>query len=521
MTARPERELKFIADRDTFKTAGALRLLGEASDTAARPAKSVYFDTEGLDLMRRRITLRMRRMEGRCIIGVKKGMHSDQSHFERNEVEAPSPTPELDLSLLDKETAGELRSVIGEKALAPQFGSDIRRTVKTVRLHGAEIEVAFDSGFLFAGERREPTYEIELELKSGEPIALFELGLSLIDALPLKLGVLSKAERGALLMSGEPPEPVRALRLALKRDMPTEEAIGTLFRSCLNQFLDNLPALERGDSVEAVHQMRVAIRRLRSAYGLVCRLCPSVEFDALRDESRRIGTALGEARDWDVFVESICNGSLPSFVEAPGRDKLVKAAQSRAAAAHEAVTKLANERAAARLVLSLERFIAQRGWRGGAQIDRLAWLSEPVARFAVESLDRLHRKLLQRGKGFDRLTPPERHAVRIVVKHVRYATDFFGALFHPASAAQRYAERAAALQDLLGKRNDATVALRLIKMLNFSADPETAYAAGLAAGWVARGGLGDEPALRKAWRSLRKAEPYWRDGADFRNGQAG
>jgi inorganic triphosphatase YgiF len=519
MTGRPERELKFIADCDTFKTAVALPLLGEASDSAARAVKSVYFDTEGLDLMRRRIALRMRRMEGRCIVGVKKGLHSDQSHFERNEVEAPSPTPELDLSLLDKETAGELRSVIGEKALAPQFGSDIRRTLKTVRLHGAEIEVAFDSGFLFAGERREPTYEIELELKSGEPVALFELGLSLIDALPLKLGVLSKAERGALLISGEPPEPVRALSLALKRDMPTEEAIGTLFRSCLNQFLDNLPALERGDSVEAVHQMRVAIRRLRSAYGLVCRLCPSVEFDTLRDESKRIGTALGEARDWDVFVESIRNGSLPSIVDAPGRDKFVKAAQSRANVAHEAVTKLANERAAARLALSIERFVAQRGWRGGAQNDRLARLSEPVARFAVESLDRLQRKLLQRGKGFDRLTPPERHAVRIAVKHVRYATDFFGALFHPASGAQRYAERAAALQDLLGKRNDATVALRLIKMLNFGADPEIAYAAGLAAGWVARGGLGDEPALRKAWRSLRKAEPYWRD--EVRNGEAG
>jgi inorganic triphosphatase YgiF len=113
MTARPERELKFIANRDTFKTAVALPLLGEASDSAARALKSVYFDTESLDLMRRRIALRVRRMEGRCIIGVKKGMHSDGSHFERDEVEAPSPTPEVDLSLLDKETAEGLRSVIG------------------------------------------------------------------------------------------------------------------------------------------------------------------------------------------------------------------------------------------------------------------------------------------------------------------------------------------------------------------------------------------------------------------------
>jgi inorganic triphosphatase YgiF len=65
MTAHLERELKFIADRDTFKTAIALPLLGEAFDSAARAVKSVYFDTDGLDLMRRRIALRVRRMGGR------------------------------------------------------------------------------------------------------------------------------------------------------------------------------------------------------------------------------------------------------------------------------------------------------------------------------------------------------------------------------------------------------------------------------------------------------------------------
>jgi inorganic triphosphatase YgiF len=179
---------------------------------------------------------------------------------------------------------------------------------------------------------------------------------------------------------------------------------------------------------------------------------------------------------------------------------------------------LASARATACFALSLERFVARRGWRVGAPEDGLEWLSEPVAPFAVRSLDRLHHKLLKRGKRFDSLTPPERHVVRIAVKHLRYATQFFGSLFDPAAAVERYAEKAAALQDLLGERNDVTNALCLIQTFDFHSDAQFAYAAGVAAGWRVRGGLGEEPALRKAWRSLRRAEPFWHGEAAVRKG---
>ena len=306
-----------------------------------------------------------------------------------------------------------------------------------VTFRSAEIEVAFDDGFLFAGDRREPTREIEFELKSGEPAALFELGLAVLDALPLRLGVLSKARRGALLLSGEPAAPVYATSPDLSPHMTTEEAIGALLRNGLGHFLGNLPVLERGDPVEAVHQLRVAMRRLRSAFGLVYRFFASAEFDALREESRRIGTALSEARDWDVFVESLSDGALPSVAGVPAFERLIEAARVQAKRAHEAVMQLAIAQAAARFALSLERFVVQRGWRVGAPDDRLEGLSEPVAPFAIRSLDRLHHKLLKRGKEFDTLTPPERHAVRIAVKHLRYATQFFGSLFHPTSVPSR------------------------------------------------------------------------------------
>jgi CHAD domain-containing protein len=66
---------------------------------------------------------------------------------------------------------------------------------------------------------------------------------------------------------------------------------------------------------------------------------------------------------------------------------------------------------------------------------------------------------------------------------MRYAVEFFGSLFHPHSA-ERYIVIAQALQDLLGQQNDATVALGLVKTLDFGADAELAYAVGVAAGWL-------------------------------------
>ena len=508
--ASAERELKFVADRKTFKAAVALPLLGAGEPPKWRRFKSVYFDTEDGDLMRSGVTLRVRRAKGATIMGLKRAAASTRGFFERDELEVGSPSAEPDLALFGEAVSRKIKEIAGDKPFAARFGSDIRRASRTVEVGGATIEVALDQGFLFAGEQRAPVYEIELELKSGEPTALIDLGLSLIDALDVKLCVRSKAERAKQLMSAEAPEPARAQPPELDPDTPLNEAIGVLLRNCLSQFLGNLPALESGDPVEAVHQMRVSIRRLRSALGLFNRLFPCAEFDALRAEAQRIAAVLGEARDWDVFVDMVRAGPLSLFRDEPGFDLLLAAAQAKADAGHAAVSQLANGRTATRFALSLERLASGRGWRGAAAGDRLLWLAEPVAGFAATSLDRLDRKLRKRGRHFRSLSPEARHALRIAMKHMRYATEFFGHLFHPASAAGHYARRAAALQDRLGELNDAAITRRLIKGIDFGANVEFAFAAGAAAGWCARASHGDDAALRKAWRSLLKADRYWR-----------
>ena len=211
-----------------------------------------------------------------------------------------------------------------------------------------------------------------------------------------------------------------------------------------------------------------------------------------------------------MFVETLRAGPLPRFADEPGFDSLPRAAQAKADAGRAAVLSLAGDKATTRFALVLERLAAERGWRSSVEDDHIRWLDEPVAGFAARSLNRLDRKLRKRGRHFRSLAPEARHALRIALKHMRYATEFFGRLFHPASAAERYARKAAALQDLLGELNDAAIALRLIKELDGRANPDFAYAAGVAAGWCSRASVGDERALAKAWRSLSKAERTWR-----------
>jgi len=187
------------------------------------------------------------------------------------------------------------------------------------------------------------------------------------------------------------------------------------------------------------------------------------------------------------------------------------------------VLHLAGDRATTRFALVLERLAAERGWRNGAADDRRRWLEAPVVGFAARSLDRLDRRVRRRGRRFGSLTPEKRHALRIALKHLRYATEFFGCLFHPASAAERYGGRAATLQDLLGELNDASIALRLIGEFDTRTNPDFAFAAGVAAGWCSRASVGDERSLTKAWRSLLRAERYWRSTSRdrIRRGQNG
>jgi len=297
--ASSEVELKFTTDASGFAMALASQhLKASESDARSRALTSVYFDTLAGDLKRHGMVLRVRRA-GRCapVMTLKWKLAEAQGPFARGEIEIPTRGLEPNLSLFDDTIAAKLKGLIEDRPLTAQFETRIKRRTRLLHVGASQIEVAFDDGVIVAGERSWPVTEIELELKSGEARDLYELGGRLAEALPVKLDVISKSDRAFALASNETPASVKTSPLRFPPNAMLDDAVAVVLASTLNHFVLNWAALREGDHPESIHQMRVALRRLRAALAMFKRALPCAEFDVFRAEAKRIATALGPARE--------------------------------------------------------------------------------------------------------------------------------------------------------------------------------------------------------------------------------
>ena len=118
-----------------------------------------------------------------------------------------------------------------------------------------------------ADRKSSPLCEVELELKRGQAADLFELAKKLAEEVPVQLAVKSKADRGYALLTSERPAAIKAAPVALVPDTDVQCAFQIITRACLHQLLANRPVMLDSDP-EGLHQMRVALRRLRAAISL-------------------------------------------------------------------------------------------------------------------------------------------------------------------------------------------------------------------------------------------------------------
>jgi CHAD domain-containing protein len=227
------------------------------------------------------------------------------------------------------------------------------------------------------------------------------------------------------------------------------EAFEVLALSCIDRFRRNEALLGQTGDPEALHQARVALRQLRSVFSIFAPILADARVEPWRDELRWLAAATNEARDLDVLVGRI-DDPPPALIEA--RDRA--GARARRALASPRARKLTLE-----LVEALER-----GVRFGGESP--AYLT--AAEFASMSLDRLHRKVARKGRHLRRLDDADLHQLRIAAKKLRYASEFFAALF-PSLPAHRRQERfiraLRALQDRLGELQDLAVAPALLERL--------------------------------------------------------
>jgi inorganic triphosphatase YgiF len=508
-----EVELKLLASADGL---GRLReapviLRYARNGGVARRLEATYFDTSDHRLHRHGLSLRVRR-QGRSYVQTLKRSPVPGHPFVRGEWETPVDGMVPDLGLLPAaEITPLFDAAVAAPALDPIFTTNVRRRVQRLDLADALVEVAFDEGSIEAGERCEPLSEVELELKSGAPRALYDLGIELIGRTSLRIGTRSKAERGYDLALGLAPQAVKAKVPRLAPDCTVDDVIAVLLRTCQHQVLANQAVVEAGRDIEGVHQMRVALRRLRTAFSLLHRELELPTLGAVGEDAKWLSRLLGTARDWDVFATetlAVPSAALGADVDFAG---VREAAEPHRLAAYAALREAIASERYNRFQLSLLRWIESRSWRNELASQPLAALLEPAPAFASRVLARLHHKALRRGRHFRHLQPGERHKVRIALKKLRYALEFFQDLPSVHGGAKHYVRCLSMLQDALGHANDAATTLpHLVAVAGGpAAPPGVERGIGAVMGWQARERIETGRTLRKYWSRFKATPVAW------------
>ncbi|HEX6829658.1 MAG TPA: CHAD domain-containing protein [Burkholderiales bacterium] len=471
---------------------------------------STYFDTADSLLRRNGVALRLRRTRRGWVQTLKGGGAAGAGLHQRAEWECRVAGPQLELDRLPGPASVLLLPAEVREALRPVFTTEFGRRRRMLRFEGGdEVEFCVDRGEVRAEHASSPICEIELELKSGSPTRLFDVGRALLRELPVRLESASKAERGYALALGEPPAPRKAEAISLSAQTPVNEAFKAVVFACLAQLQANEDGMLEGRDAEYLHQMRVALRRLRSALALFRAAFPAESLQSALEELKWLAGRLGPARDWDVFLtETLPRVKAPP--SAAGVEAFRRAAeQVRAQAltgAHDAVQSSRYQE----VLLDLGAWLAAEPWLASADAEVLARARGPVAEFARDTLERLQRRVRKRGRGFEYLSPAERHRVRIAAKRLRYAGEFFSALY-PPKPARRYLRALSALQDVLGALNDAATTERLVReTLAGAGEPAVAAGAGFIEGWVAADAEHRAAHAKEAWKKFIGGGAFWK-----------
>nr|WP_235913653.1 CHAD domain-containing protein [Pseudoroseomonas coralli] len=362
----------------------------------------------------------------------------------------------------------------------------------TLRLRTGDLTI----GDLTIGDPARPVALLELE---GPEAPVLELVGALADDLPL-LPAVAGLDRLALGLRRSPaalpdgrrgPPDLGVVETA-------DEALALAIAHLTDVLLTHAPAARPDCGPEAVHQLRVAARRLRSCLRL---FRPALDGPALRSLDaalRDFAGALGEAREWDVFLSEL--GAQLTAALGPERRwaRLLRAAEARRVAAYGELRAMLDGPVFRRLVWQAVRLAALRDWEG-------AEAAPPLRALAAGLLSKRHRKLLKDGRDIASLSDTALHELRLKAKRLRYAAELFAPLW-PGKPARRFLKRIAALQQALGVANDTVTSRALVAGLGRGAP---AWAVGLAEGWALAATRGVRQQTLPAWRRFSRLDPFW------------
>lgn len=510
-----EIELKFLVP-----AAARAALLAEMARGSVTPQRlslaAMYLDTSDRRLAQSRMAWRVRREGRRWVQTLKAGGTNTLERFEH----------EVSRADMSHDAAAHAGSAVGDKLIAllrdaaaegaevgVRFQTKVRRTTRKVRTRGALVEVAFDEGQLLSNGSSQRIREVEFELISGSATAMLALAERWRKRFGLVYDPRSKAERGDRLAEGSAFPPVRkASRLRYADEAPAAEAFETVLDECLAHITHNTIGLLEGDPalrVEHVHQLRVGIRRLRSALRSFAGWAPSPPAH-LVDGLRALFATLGQSRDRDVLdsgvVATLAQAGapplpVPASVASPDPAGAVRAEKTQGLLLAWIAWRMALAERPARAFepapTEPDAAEPQQAEDHGDDGDD----APTFHRKAVRRLHRWHRRIIADWNVFNELDDAGLHSLRKRIKRQRYAVEFFAPVLRRQTI-KRYLTPLTTIQDRMGELNDLFVARASYQAL-VATDP----AAWFALGWLAAR-IADVRSLAKAeLRQLAKVDP--------------
>jgi inorganic triphosphatase YgiF len=511
-----EIELKLSLPADKASRLGRNPLLRSLARRrgVTRRLTSIYFDTPDLKLAAHGMALRVRHIGAKRIQTLKLPLNLGtglQVHREI-ECEIDSDTPQL--ARIEDEALQSFFVGNGiAEFLVAVFVTEFERRTWPLAMFDSEIELALDQGVIRSGDRSMALSEAELELKSGRPERLYELALALHNTVPFTLEGRTKAARGYALFKDTRPEPQRAAPVRLTAEMSAARAFVEIARNCVAQLRGNEEPARRGDDPEGIHQLRVAVRRLRALVGIYRDDLDRSVHGFLSSELRWLQQQLGPARDWDVFIDGTLEPLHRHLDTELAVETMRRESRSVRDAAYEVAIAALSAPRYTELLLKLELWLDNGGWAAALAADAPPRpLSGPVGDFAVAVLQKRHKRMRRYGGKHADLSESELHRLRILCKKTRYAAEFFRELF-PRKAVKRYHAALVEIQETLGSLNDAAVSRQLIaeveRRMALQAPALTPRAVGVVLGWQAACIDRDVGRFRDVWDRFHDTKTFW------------
>ncbi len=480
-------ELKLRLDPDDAPRLPRLKLLAplKSGKSRSRAVKIVWHDSperalagQGLALAERRTEWRLERLRPNSL---------------------PWPPGSRAPVLASARTATGLGRALPDPLL-PVAALEGRESAVNLVTPQGPINMTLLTGEVRSVVARQPINRLWLE---GDAAPVQALALALTGALCIAVPPISLAAEAFAVATGVTGPPRREGAPELPDGLSIAEAFAHVVGHLSDIILQLAPdAAASRAGPEPVHQMRVAVRRLRSAIKVFRPALASTEIAVADKGLKALAAKLAPARDWDVFVTETAVPARAAFAAERRLERLLAAAERRRRACHE----------------ELQRYLASADFRRlGIELACLAIgpvgippveatePAMPLREFAAQTLGKRHGRLAEIDDRLSTLDPAALHAIRLQAKRLRYTAEIFASMY-PGKATHRFLRRLSRLQDCLGKLNDGAVAQHLLGELP---NGSHAFATGLVLGFVGGGSQKTRGRIDRAWERFHRLQAFW------------